>query len=68
MAYRQDKESKAWLGALVANGHTPVMTEEGYLDVWVMNVGFHNGPGCSKCGMSWCEHCDGPEVVGHCKG
>ena len=28
------------------------------IDMFRLDVEFHNGPECMKCGRSWCEHCD----------
>ena len=38
--------------------HDWIRDEDGEIDMWVMDVGFHNGPGCKRCGASFCEHCD----------
>ena len=30
----------------------------GEIDMWYVDHGYHNGPGCEICGRSFCEHCD----------
>ena len=32
--------------------------KNGEIDMWVMDVGYHNGPGCKRCHATFCEHCD----------
>lgn len=32
--------------------------EDGNIDEWVMAYGYHNGPGCKRCGYSFCMHCN----------
>jgi hypothetical protein len=39
-------------------GHTLKRDEHG-IDNWVESIGYHNGPGCTKCEETWCEHCSG---------
>jgi hypothetical protein len=52
----------AYHQALRDAGHTLRMIEdEGEpprIDIFVMDVGYHNGPGCVTCGDSWCHHCE----------
>ena len=31
--------------------------EDGKIDEWVLDYGYHNGPGCKRCGYSFCMHC-----------
>lgn len=38
-------------------GHVLKRDEDGEIDAWVLDFGYHNGPGCVNCGASWCEHC-----------
>ncbi len=38
-------------------GHTPIMKDD-ELDMFVMDIAYHNGPGCSTCGWSTCWHCN----------
>ena len=42
---------------MILKGHAPILNGDHSVNIWVKNVGFHNGPGCQKCGHSWCEHC-----------
>ena len=30
----------------------------GEIDMWYLDYGYHNGPGCEVCGASVCEHCE----------
>lgn len=32
--------------------------ENGKIDMWYLDCGYHNGPGCEVCGVSVCEHCE----------
>lgn len=57
-----------WEAAMRAKGHTPVLYSFGSLDHFVMESGFHNGPGCSVCGWSCCEHCDSVSDIPECEG
>lgn len=60
-----------WIDALKAKGHVPRMVsyEEGetYLNMFVLDCGFHNGPGCETCGWSTCEHCNDVDAIPKCK-
>lgn len=38
-------------------GHNLIRHEDGTIDIFQMDAGYHNGPGCSICGESWCQHC-----------
>ena len=31
--------------------------EDGNIDEFAMEYGYHNGPACKRCGYSFCEHC-----------
>ena len=42
-------------------GHVLERGSDGEVDIFVLDAGYHNGPGCVKCGLSWCHHCE-PEV------
>lgn len=44
---------------VVTAGHTLKRDKDGRVDSWVMSYDIHNGPGCTVCGDSWCEHCPG---------
>jgi hypothetical protein len=56
-----------WYKELVSKGHTPALDlETNRINMWVLSEGFHNGPGCSTCGYSWCMHCI--DSVNKCRG
>ena len=40
-------------------GHYFVTDDDGDIDVWQYEAGFHNGPRCENCNQSWCMHCEG---------
>ena len=42
---------------LEAAGHVLKRDEDGDIDIFVLEYGFCNGPGCINCGDSWCHHC-----------
>jgi hypothetical protein len=53
--------NQRWFDAMVSKGHTPIIapwTNDPVLDIFVTDVGFHNGPGCATCGWTCCMHCD----------
>lgn len=54
-----------WIDAMKAKGHTPRM-DEGRLDIFFCDSGFHNGPGCDTCHWSCCNHCDTIEDIPEC--
>ena len=60
-------DSAKWFDALKAKGHMPVVDEDGKLNFFVCDSGYHNGPGCHACGWSCCWHCcavsDIPECI-----
>ncbi len=31
--------------------------DDGRIDIFRLESGFHNGPECKLCGESWCHHC-----------
>lgn len=63
-----EKEMGLWETALIKKGHTPILYE-GQLDIFVLDVGHHNGPGCSVCRDMWCWHCmKNPEDLPECTG
>lgn len=58
-----------WHDAMVAKGHKPQMADcssEPMLDIFVVDVGFHNGPGCLTCHWSCCMHCKGIDDIPEC--
>lgn len=49
---------------LVRNGrwiysrkHLWYKDKNGEIDMWRLDIGFHNGPECQVCHASFCEHC-----------
>ncbi len=47
-----------YLEQLESAGHVLKLNEDGLIDTWVMDLGYHNGPGCINCHDSWCVHCE----------
>lgn len=43
---------------LEAAGHKLIRNEDGEVDVFRLDAGFHNGPECELCGKVWCHHCE----------
>lgn len=49
--------------------HDWVREEDGSIDMWVLDSGYHNGPACLRCHESFCQFCtpdweqEGPCVV-----
>jgi hypothetical protein len=52
----------ALVDRIVQAGHVLKLDEDGAVDEFVCDAGYHNGPGCSVCGESWCQHCASPRV------
>ncbi|MBV6512551.1 MAG: hypothetical protein FMNOHCHN_02059 [Ignavibacteriaceae bacterium] len=48
---------------LEAAGHSLARDEDGEIDIWQHDFDVHNGPGCSKCGDTWCMHCKMRELA-----
>lgn len=47
----------------VRGNHIWKLEEDGNVDVWGLDAGYHNGPKCILCGYSYCYHChDEPPV------
>ena len=44
------------------NPHKWKCYEDGRIDLFVTDKGFHNGPGCTVCGFTFCHHCN-PEGI-----
>ena len=59
-------EEEVWRETMVARGHQPKLDDDGTLDVFFLDSGFHNGPGCTVCYWSACMHCDTPESIPQC--
>jgi hypothetical protein len=66
-----DTKKEEWKAAMEAKGHTPIMMQypggEPELDIWVVEQGYHNGPGCSTCGWSTCQHCNRLMIIPECR-
>lgn len=37
--------------------HDWARNEDGSIDIFRLEVGYHNGPECIRCGHIFCEHC-----------
>lgn len=48
---------------IVAAGHVLKLDEDGAVDEFALSVEGHNGPGCSVCGESWCQHCENANIA-----
>lgn len=48
----------SYLEQLEAAGHVLKREADGDIDIWVLESGYCNGPGCVNCGESWCHHCE----------
>lgn len=48
---------KEYYAAIEAAGHLLKRTDDGEVDFFVLDSGYHNGPGCELCHVVWCEHC-----------
>lgn len=47
--------------------HTWEQGEDGYINIFAFEEGYHNGPKCVVCGYSFCHHCsDGKVPVKEC--
>lgn len=55
MKKRTDQD---FYNALEVAGHKLVRDEDGEIDIWQYDSGYHNGPGCEKCHETWCMHCE----------
>jgi len=54
---------------LVPGGHLFRTTDnEGTIDNWALDSGFHNGPKCVSCKQKFCEHCEPDVYVDICPG
>lgn len=63
---------KDWVKSFLDAGHEFVMTEPEYegetpqIDWFVLDVDYHNGPKCAKCGWCDCQHCVKSENIPRC--
>lgn len=46
-------------------GHELKRDEYGEIDIFVLDMVYHNGPGCILCDDVWCYHC--PVTIGNVK-
>ncbi len=44
--------------AFLNSGHIWQEDESGFIDIFAIDSGRHNGPVCTKCGYSICWHCN----------
>lgn len=61
-----DFENMSWAEVAEARGHRLRRDEDGSIDHFVTDYGYHNGPGCEICKESWCEHCTSAEDIEVC--
>lgn len=40
-----------------ARGHEWLTNDDGSIDIFGYDAGYHNGPRCVKCGYGFCHHC-----------
>lgn len=38
--------------------HDLYLDEDGDIDIFRLDEGYHNGPECRRCGDIWCHHCE----------
>lgn len=48
------------------HGHIWETDDEGEVDMFALSVNFHNGPRCSACEYSFCEHCEKEFNISKC--
>jgi hypothetical protein len=48
------------------NGHTWETDGNGKINVFALDAGYHNGPRCTSCGYSFCEHCQAGRPIEAC--
>jgi DNA primase catalytic subunit len=44
--------------SLEESGHKWLKDEDGEVNMWVLDMDYHNGPYCEACEQSFCEHCE----------
>lgn len=62
----REKQRSTLLEAIKEKGHTLKLNSDGEPDIHVMSSEFHNGPGCTTCHWTCCEHCSSPANVPEC--
>lgn len=60
---KHDKKEEMYLNS----GHVWKEDEDGFIDIFAMSEGYHNGPVCSVCDYSPCWHCDPIPNTSDCK-
>ncbi len=48
-------------------GHRLVRDSDGSIDMFQVDIGFHNGPRCELCDEEWCEHCTKHSDITPCR-
>lgn len=48
--------------------HRWQLNEYGEVDIWALDYGYHNGPKCTRCGRTFCQHCHRTVYVEECPG
>ena len=38
--------------------HDWYLDDDGLIDIWRLDYGYHNGPECRRCHDSFCHHCE----------
>lgn len=38
--------------------HRWQLNADGEIDIWALDVDYHNGPECTRCWRVFCEHCN----------
>lgn len=38
--------------------HDWYLNEDGRIDIWRLDYGYHNGPQCRRCQEMFCHHCE----------
>ena len=61
-----DDWKEEWHAKAAAKGHELKLDEDGRIDDWQVDAGFHNGPACVKCHRSWCMHCTNADELEAC--
>jgi hypothetical protein len=63
-----DEWEAHWMATFRAQGHSPVMhgDDPEWVDKFVTEGGFHNGPGCKTCGWTTCYHCTPASEIPKC--
>lgn len=50
---------------VVEGGHV-WYRDDGLVDMFRVESGFHNGPECARCHESFCEHCEPDRLIEKC--